>query len=561
MVRSRTQQFPAVTLCNTNTFRRSALGESSYKDLLLLDRPGALSNLMPYKGPCFEGDFSCGESTTECVKRYMKCNGVEECSNAADEDNCSGGPAPVSDDDEPCALDNTFQCNNSRCISSELTCDFIDNCGDFSDEEKCTYLEDCSGDSFTCDNSGGQCIPRYLQCDRVRNCRNGEDENNCEYSTKTGDGPTDVFPDDWTQAYQNITKVERHYDDFREKVYKPKPMPSLIPLLLASTSPAFDDVRDALAVTKEEMRVLGHQQDDAILKCSYNGMECGSGAFTISQHRRYGNCFTFNGDASAAMKAAKPGPAHGLKLLLSAQQNEHVGIYGGETGFKVVIHAQGVMPLPELNGFYASPGTFTSVAVEKISAIRLPEPYGSACSTEYRPVEECEAMCLSRYMEDYCGCSNVLMATETAPCDKANPKQDMCRQLMAHFSALGVLTCHCAPPCSETQYKPTITQTAWPSTKYVPHLLNSLHHTNNKTWMLIDEMDVKANLVSLEVYFNDFTATLVEQKPVYTVMTFMMDLGAVLATWMSLALLLVVIVYICCCRALSGKSGKASRYQ
>ncbi|XP_070549820.1 uncharacterized protein [Ptychodera flava] len=292
MVTSQKLPFPAVTLCNTNRFRKSEIEDSRFRDLLLLDRPAGLSNLMPYIGPCFHGDFPCDENATECVKHYMKCNGQDECRNGADERDCTGIGEPEMDDEMFCVTDTKFPCNNSKCIPSELTCDYIDNCGDFSDEDNCTYLADCGSDSFQCSSNEGEvhCLPGYLRCDRIKHCRNGEDEDGCEYPTNTGF--FDVFAENWTHPYHDITTASRYYDKFREDVYLPNLIdfvsndtsPSLIPLLLASTSPTFDDVRAALMMTAGEMHQFGHQADDAILECSYNGMECETEDFTVSQH-------------------------------------------------------------------------------------------------------------------------------------------------------------------------------------------------------------------------------------------------------------------------------------
>ncbi|XP_070561197.1 degenerin-like protein unc-105 [Ptychodera flava] len=453
----------------------------------------------------------------------------------------------------------SFSCNNSKCIPSELTCDYIDNCGDFSDEDNCTYLADCGSDSFQCSSNEGEvhCIPGYLRCDRIKHCRNGKDEDGCEYPTNTGF--FDVFAENWTHPYHDITTASRYYDKFREDVYLPNLIdfvsndtsPSLIPLLLASTSPTFDDVRAALMMTAGEMHQFGHQADDAILECSYNGMECETEDFTVSQHENFGNCFTFNNKEKGRLKVEKPGPAHGLELLLSAELYEYVGVYGGRSGFKVVIHDRDVMPFPDNEGFYASPGTFISASLESSVISRLSAPYGD-CSSEYSSVKECEAMCLVKHVEDYCGCRPADVMEEMADnntteiCDRRNQTQDMCLQLMKYFSTRGLLTCDCRLPCSETKYRSTITQSPWPSSKYVPYLLNSLHFSNNKTWTLTDETSVSNNLVSLEVYFETLSEQHVTAEPAYTMSALMMDVGLFLAIWMTLALLVVVLGYVCC---------------
>ncbi|XP_070549817.1 degenerin-like protein asic-1 [Ptychodera flava] len=199
---------------------------------------------------------------------------------------------------------------------------------------------------------------------------------------------------------------------------------------------------------------------------------------------------------------------HGLELLLSAELYEYVGVYGGRSGFKVVIHDRDVMPFPDNEGFYASPGTFISASLESSVISRLSAPYGD-CSSEYSSVKECEAMCLVKHVEDYCGCRPADVMEEMADnnttemCDRRNQTQDMCLQLMKYFSTRGLLTCDCRLPCSN-------------------------------------------NLVSLEVYFETLSEQHVTAEPAYTMSALMMDVGLFLAIWMTLALLVVVLGYVCC---------------
>lgn len=50
----------------------------------------------------------------------LRCNGVKDCENGADELNCIG-----------CEQ---FTCNNGKCITYDLVCNDDDDCGDSSDE-------------------------------------------------------------------------------------------------------------------------------------------------------------------------------------------------------------------------------------------------------------------------------------------------------------------------------------------------------------------------------------------------------------------------------------------
>ncbi|XP_037704852.1 low-density lipoprotein receptor-related protein 2 isoform X2 [Choloepus didactylus] len=72
----------------------------------------------------------------------------------------------------------SFTCKNGRCIPSEYRCDGVDNCQDNSDEQECGLFNNtCSPMAFTCGH--GHCIPLQWRCDRFTDCVDGSDEQNC----------------------------------------------------------------------------------------------------------------------------------------------------------------------------------------------------------------------------------------------------------------------------------------------------------------------------------------------------------------------------------------------
>ncbi|XP_011296732.1 vitellogenin receptor [Fopius arisanus] len=73
---------------------------------------------------CPKEEFECSYDHS-CISLSLRCDGVDDCFNGADEVNCTS-----------CG-DGEFSCDNFNCISTALVCDNRDDCGDNSDEKSC----------------------------------------------------------------------------------------------------------------------------------------------------------------------------------------------------------------------------------------------------------------------------------------------------------------------------------------------------------------------------------------------------------------------------------------
>ncbi|OXB76843.1 UNVERIFIED_CONTAM: hypothetical protein H355_002536 [Colinus virginianus] len=118
---------------------------------------------------CGSYSFSCNNG--RCVPRYYQCDGVDDCHDNSDEQNCG-------------SLNNTcsssaFTCASGQCIPSRWRCDKHNDCFDGSDELHCPTQgpTSCPETLFTCDNN--RCIPRIWLCDTDNDCGDGSDERNC----------------------------------------------------------------------------------------------------------------------------------------------------------------------------------------------------------------------------------------------------------------------------------------------------------------------------------------------------------------------------------------------
>ncbi|KAM9735783.1 uncharacterized protein ACNS7B_014885 [Menidia menidia] len=177
MCKDRSRCIPRSSVCDGRSHCRDGSDEV---DCPTVASPAAQASVLK----CRSGSKLCNDGT-ECVLYGHVCDGEEDCKDGSDEQECevahSGEASPTQT--APACRSPSVLCPSSSgrlCISPSQLCDGVQDCPDGFDEQDC--MKDCPSKSdFLCKNRLS-CVSKSLLCDGRADCRDGSDEMDCSYS-------------------------------------------------------------------------------------------------------------------------------------------------------------------------------------------------------------------------------------------------------------------------------------------------------------------------------------------------------------------------------------------
>ncbi|XP_041464490.1 degenerin deg-1-like [Lytechinus variegatus] len=548
-------QFPAVTVCNMNKMRRSALVNTRFESLILADG-GATGG---------DADYSWWfEWSSEWYRKYEEeeSQGQEEGEVKAEGELENGeeerelGSAIVT---ETVTLEDSFniaELTNTTYIPNESHETVKPSQDHLTDEETTlepSFVETEIPSFFEPESSGtepeGQPMKRrrrsslrlipdpvtgeLSQRPTVRQKRETEDTSMENFNERY-----DWWEDDWEDEdfdYQEYEWKDVANDNDWEGFYR------------QSTADDFSDLLEVINPSKEELKLLGHQAEDFILQCTFDRRQCNYTDFRQFQNKYYGNCFTFNqvvGNSSGARSTGKTGAQYGLHLTLFTEQPEYVGLFAQEAGVRVAVHPSNVFPFPEDDGVVASTGQVTDIGLRQSYFQRLPDPHGNCTdgtktnftSTEYAyTTRACIKSCIQQHLLGRCDCVTDILMNDTL-CSSRNRSQQVCRQAIEQFFHEGELPCNCPVACRETLFVTAVTSSLWPSERYESHLKTRL--TNEKAKRILENVEqTRKNLARVRIYFEELNYEQMIQNPKYTIESLLGGIGGLLGLYIGFSVI------------------------
>lgn len=283
------------------------------------------------------------------------------------------------------------------------------------------------------------------------------------------------------------------------------------------------------SLTEDSRINFGHQAEDFIKSCSFNGEDCSYSDFFVRSDDIYGNCFTFNkvNTSKVPLKTSYIGPNSGLTLELDVETQDYIWL-SQSVGARVVVHDPYQEPSPQDTGLNVSPGFETTLGLSKVLMRRLESPYKDQCRKYGKgdSKRRCDAICNEKKISLRCECSlpSATHSHQQRTCDFSNAEDLCCQHLRSEEANI---TCACPLDCESSDYEIKISSGVWPARVY---------NLGSDEYAHMPLEDVRSTVLKLKVYFDTLECLTYEQKPMFEDSEVLSQIGGQMGLWLGLSL-------------------------
>ena len=413
--------------------------------------------------------------------------------------------------------------------------------------------------------------------------RSSNDSDDSDHDSGSGSGLSSDYQGfrdyDYFQSGANFNNV-KDYDWFQA--------------FQMSVMPDYSDFRNFLNFEKAEIIGNGHQKEDFIVQCVYDGALCGPQSFSTTQHPEFGNCFSFNAVINIHSNVTrKPkttlltGSENGLKLSLFLDKDEYVGILGQKSGARLTISNSLEEPPKGGKATFLSSGVATSLSLEQEVLVREGDPYSECAETwpkelllsenyqkyEYT-FEQCMYICQQEILANTCDCTTAfekdfssdeaMRSKAFSHCDVWDTATYKCIQSVQKQFLNGSIACKCPAPCSERKLVVSASESDWPTEAYAPHFAALLQRSSSKrvrefvnsaiekskgTDVALMKQILGLNFARVEVHFATLNFYEIKETPKYGYADLFGILGGNLGLWLGWSVMaifeLIQLAYFC----------------
>uniref|UniRef100_A0A914WQK8 Uncharacterized protein n=1 Tax=Plectus sambesii TaxID=2011161 RepID=A0A914WQK8_9BILA len=313
-------------------------------------------------------------------------------------------------------------------------------------------------------------------------------------------------------------------------------------------------------LTQSNLDAITYTYAELVKECHFADAECKESDFVRIMDPTYGACYQFNSKKPVTYRLSRAGIKNGLKMMLTIIQEET----DGETDFlattetsaaRVAVTMQDTDVSVDAFGLNAGTGYVNAFAVRFSHMSRLQAPYGTCVnsmsadkylySANYS-MESCYRSCYQLHIIEYCACGDPRYGLPDGA-RKCSTVADLeCvtalkaeEENVTSAKHLDMLTdCDCNPPCEETTYVTTVSQSRFPADNYA--IPSDCALVGNSTAWASEEACItwyRENAMVLQVYFERMNYELYSENVAYDVVAFSWDLGGQIGLWLGFSVI------------------------
>ncbi|ETN76502.1 Amiloride-sensitive sodium channel [Necator americanus] len=257
--------------------------------------------------------------------------------------------------------------------------------------------------------------------------------------------------------------------------------------------------------------------DDLVISCTYNAKSCHTTDFQEFYDPTYGICQMFNVEGNYS--SSRAGPLFGLRMVIRTDQEKYLP-WTETAGVVMSIHGKDERPFPDVFGYFAPPGTATSV-------------------------ESCFRDCLQEKIISDCGCYDPAYPHKndgsTKSCDEVGDTllnlDCIDRISNADSGAFNIIKdCDCPQPCEVDSYAATVSTAKWPSSSYVPPECNRI--PIDVPWVPNGCLEwYKKNTLLVEIYYERMNYQVLSESPAYSLVNLVSDVGGQVGLFLGMSII------------------------
>ncbi|CAD5227422.1 unnamed protein product [Bursaphelenchus okinawaensis] len=530
--------FPAVTICNLNPFKK----HSAIKVKQVADTLEAFHQAVTFsKGAIYH------RTTDVRSRRHLNPGGVRNVQVEPVMSDCKCKRRFRNSDDIDCVQTNTVPKNNATmcicnydrhddtafpCTPAKLWVSAM--CPDCNDIGFCN-LPDTSGESeYPC-----MCLkaPNNQTRRPFKHCLLMPKRINRMWETRGEEVPDEDSP--FYNDYMNRLKT-LGYENMTDEVAITTKTKEKLVLIMAG-------------MPLEDRVALSYGRTELIKMCSFDSKQCDiEKEFKLHLDPTFGNCFIFNGDPKKNQTSSRAGPSYGLRLLVSVDAADYLPTTEAK-GVRITIHDSNEWPFPETFGYSAPTGAVSSFGLSTRQVHRLAVG-GDDCVHEgehtrgyiysnhkYEP-EGCYKSCYQNKMIHEVHCADPRYPTPhngTRYCNTLDHyERDSLVKASLEFTRSKYLMarCGCKHPCEHNVYT-----TTYSSARLMPAAFSTNHckqKGTKKEGDCIESFD-PSQTVMLEIYYEQMSYEILTEREAYSFVNFLSDVGGQAGLWLGASVITV----------------------